>query len=179
MSALDTHMIDLYGYSNRELVEEEYIKDLNDIFERYGEGSKEHIKKLRTEPRTINDVFNSPKLGSAFNNDGRISQRKIYVVSIPEKDNNIVRGRFREDINGKIILSTSNEDRDWWQLDKAFITNIQRTNNVSFRNGEFFLPQNPEIVLGYDPVKLEETTSKHISNPQRKRSMHLGLFQHL
>ncbi len=165
MSALDTHMIDLYGYSNRELVEEEYIKDLNDIFERYGEGSKEHIKKLRTEPRTINDVFNSPKLGSAFNNDGRISQRKIYVVSIPEKDNNIVRGRFREDINGKIILSTSNEDRDWWQLDKAFITNIQRTNNVSFRNGEFFLPQNPEIVLGYDPVKLEETTSKHISNP--------------
>ena len=52
-----------------------------------------------------------------------------------------------------------------WQFDKEFITNIQHTINVIFRNGEYFIPQNPEIVLGYDPVKLEETTSKHISNP--------------
>lgn len=162
MSCLATHKIDKWGFPRVEEIQQEYVNDLEAIIKKHGEGSIEHIKKLRTEPRTINDVFDSPKLGSAFNNDGRVSKRKIYIINTPVGDRNYIRGKFEEDIHGKVKFNPDAQYHDWWKLS---LTNIKKPNNVAFFRGEYELPRNPEGVVGFDPVKLEEVTSKHISNP--------------
>jgi hypothetical protein len=162
MSCLDTHKIDRYGFSRVDEIEQEYVNDLDAIIKKHGEGSIEHIKKLRTEPRTINDVFDSPKLGSAFNNDGRISKRKIYVLNTPIENRGYIRGRFEEDMKGQVKFNTDPQYSDWWKIN---LTNIKKPNNVRYFNGEWELPRNPEGVVGFDPVKLEEVTSTHISKP--------------
>jgi hypothetical protein len=162
MSCLDTHLIDKYGFSDRGRVEEKYNNDLKAIIEKHGEGSKDHIELLRTAPRTINDVFDSPKLGSAFNSDGRVSRRKIYVANLPQSEKGYVCGKFFEDVNGKVYFDTSIEYKDWWKIS---LTNIAKPNNVRYWNKEYELPRNPETVIGFDPVKLEETRSDHISKP--------------
>lgn len=162
MSCLDTHKIDRYGFSRVDEIEQEYVNDLDAIIKKHGEGSIEHIKKLRTEPRTINDVFDSPKLGSAFNNDGRVSKRKIYVLNTPIENRGYLRGCFEEGMDGKVKFNTDPKFSDWWKIN---LTNIKKPNNVRHFNGEWELPRNPEGVVGFDPVKLEEVTSTHISKP--------------
>jgi hypothetical protein len=161
MSCYDIMEIDKYGFPNRELAEKKQEATLNQIIEKFGDGSKEHIRELRENPRTINDVFNSPKLGTTFNRSGRVSARKIYVFSTPPKQRGYLTGKFMEDVNGKIYFNTSDEYKNYgWKLN---LTNIPVPNNVKFTNTGYKLPRNPEGVVGYDPVKLEETISDKIS----------------
>lgn len=163
MSCYDIMELDQYGYPQREISEKKHESTLNDKIEKKGDGSKEHIMELRENPRTINDVFNSPKLGTTFNRTGRVSARKIRLNNIPPKERGYLQGKFMEDRNGKIYFNTSEEYRDYgWKIS---LLNIANPNNVRLIQGQYELPRNPEGVIGYDPVKLDEVVSSHISQP--------------
>lgn len=163
MSCYDIMEIDRYGFPNKELAQKKQEEMLNQIIDTHGEGSIEHIRELRENPRTIDDVFNSPKLGTTFNRDGRVSARKIAVRNTPQSQRPIKKGKFIEGVDGNVYFSTNDEYKDYgWEISLDVIANP----NPCKKYGVIWkLPPDPEGVVGYDPVKLDETTSTKISEP--------------
>lgn len=163
MSCYDIMEIDRYGFPNREVAQIKQESVLNQIIDKHGEGSIEHIRELRENPRTIDDVFNSPKLGTTFNRDGRISARKIAVRNTPIAQRPYKTGKFIEGVDGNVYFSTNEEYKDYgWYISLDVIANP----NPCKKYGVVWkLPTDPEGVVGYDPVKLDETTSTKISDP--------------
>ena len=165
ISCYDVLVVDKYGFSNKEEAEKEQERILNNIIEKYGEGSLEHISELRQSPRTINDVFDSPKLGTLFNVTGRISNRERIVLNTPPKNRPYVCGKFREDMKtNTIFFDTSEEYKDYgWKLTQLLPD--EKANRIKVYNGVYGLDRNPETAIGYDPVKLDEHISDHVSDP--------------
>lgn len=167
VSCYDVLLVDKYGFSNREEAEKEQERKLKLIIESEGggEGSFNHIQELRENPRTINDVFDSPKLGTLFNITGRISNRERIVLNTPIKDRPYVCGKFREDMKtNTIFFDTSEEYKDYgWKITQLLPP--EKANRVKIYNGIYALDRNPETSIGYDPVKLDEHISDHVSDP--------------
>lgn len=164
ISALDTMCVDKYGFSNRLEADKVISEEIQKKIDKYGEGSIEHIRELRELPRTINDVFDSPKLGTLFNINGRVSNRERVVLNTPIKNRGYLTGRFFEDINNKVYFDTDVKWKDYgWKLN--MILDDQKANNIRRFNSIYALPRNPEGCGGYDPVKLDEVISAHISQP--------------
>jgi hypothetical protein len=164
ISALDTMCVDRYGFSNRQEADKIISDLIKSKIDKFGEGSIEHIRELRELPRTINDVFDSPKLGTLFNINGRISNRERVVLNTPIKERGYLYGKFREDMTtGEVFFDTSEQYKDYgWKLS---LTNIDKPNHIRRIGGIYALQRNPESVVGYDPVRLDETISNHISQP--------------
>jgi hypothetical protein len=163
ISALDTMCVDKFGFSDRKEADRIITDLIQQKIDKHGEGSIEHIRELRELPRTINDVFDSPKLGTLFNINGRISARERIVINTPPKERGYLMGKFMENMNNEVIFNTDYEHRDFgWKLN---LINIKKDNNIRRFGGIYALPRNPETSIGYDPVRLDETISNHISQP--------------
>lgn len=162
ISAYEVLAIDIYGDGNIERAREIYEIEINGIIEKNGEHSFEHISYLRKNPRTIEDILNSPKTGSSFNGESRVTTWKDAVLCLPISERGYVGGKFIMD-NGIVVFDTSEKYKNYgWKIKGI---NIARRNLCRKIGREFTPPKNFEGVVGYDPVLLDDPISKHISQP--------------
>jgi len=162
ISAYEVLAIDKYGDSHEQRAKEIYDIEIREIIEKHGEHSFEHISFLRKNPRTIDDILNSPKTGSSFNGESRVTIRKDQVELTPLAERGYVGGKFIMD-NGRVIFDTSEKNANYgWKIKGI---NIARKNLCRKLGAEWIPPTNFEGMVGYDPVLLDDPISKHISQP--------------
>lgn len=171
ISCYDVANIDKYGFPDIEKNKEKQEHVLKQIIKEEGEFSKAHITELRENPRTIEDLLNSPKTGSSFNVGQKISIRKDALLHIPKEERGYVGGKFIMTHTG-VVFDTSQKDYGW--KIRGYI--LKTYNLCTKKNGYWTLPKFPEGVVGYDPVKFKKPTSKHFSQPSILIYKHLDHY---
>jgi len=162
ISAYEVLAIDKYGDGNIERATELYDIEIREIIEKNGEHSFEHISFLRKNPRTVDDILNSPKTGSSFNGESRVTTWKDTILSLPIAERGYVGGKFIMD-NGRVVFDTSSKYANYgWKIKGI---NIARKGLCRKLGAEWTPPTNIEGIVGYDPVLLDDPISKHISQP--------------
>lgn len=161
ISAYDVAFIDKYGYADYERAYKHQEETLKKIIKNDGEFSKAHITELRENPRTINDLINSPKNNATFNISQAITVQRDKIQLIPKEERGYIGGKFVMTQNGNIVFDASEKDYGW----KIKGINTARTNVCTKVGGEWKLPKVIEGVVGYDPVRFSNPTSNHYSIP--------------
>ncbi len=163
ISSYEVQNIDDYGFANVELNKANQEAELKKIIDSDGEFSHNHIKELREMPRTIEDIINSPKVGSTLNVESRITLQRERILNIPIAERGYIYGKFIMNANGEVIFDTS---KQWEKYGWKIKTTKREMKNLCRRvNKQWYLPKKPEGVVGYDPVRLKDPISKNFSLP--------------
>lgn len=175
ISAFEVLAIDKWGFSDEQRAMEIYETEIREIIEKHGEHSFEHISFLRKNPRTIEDILNSPKAGSSFNGESRVTKQREAVYCLPIEKRGYVGGKFIMD-NGVVTFDTSEKYKDYgWKIKGIVLKNYRLCRRSGY---DWVLPKKPEGTVGYDPVLLDQPISKHISQPSilifKKLDHHAG-----
>jgi hypothetical protein len=166
INCYEVMFIDQYGVSDEGRAMEHQENELRKIIEMDGEFSVKHIKELRENPRTIDDILNSPKTGATFNVKSRVTKRKEALLITPVEARGYVTGKFIMTDNGVVEFDTNPIYAKYgWKMRGTIIANRRLCKKIG---GEWKLPQKPEGVVGYDGVLHNKPTSNHFSQPAIK-----------
>lgn len=165
INCYEVMFIDKFGVADESRAMEHQERELRKIIEMEGEFSIPHIKELRENPRTIDDILNSPKTGATFNVKSRVTKRKEALLNTPIEARGYIMGKFVMTDNGVVFDTNPIHAKFGWKIKTTKIANTRLCSKVG---GYWKLPKDPEGVVGYDGVIHNKPTSKHFSQPAIK-----------
>jgi hypothetical protein len=151
--------IDKYGKCDQDAAKE-YLQDQrNEIISDYGEDSKEYLYYIRKYPFTAEEAMESVGESGTFSRMRLESHlRSLTVVSSVNKP--YVQGYFKPKDYG---AEWHPDKKGVWKF-KALPSQIS-SNRCKYlsKKKEWLLPDNPEGLIGNDPVRTADNTSDHKS----------------
>lgn len=154
---------DVYGFVNKEMVEEWVWKEHN----KFPKNSQQYIYSLYKLPIKEEHALLAAASNKQIFPYLRMSSRLSELESKTIDQKPYVRGRLDEDSKGKVWFEADPYGVWLISLHPYFSAerNIDTRNRWRFKNGVYFPPVNPEFVGGYDPnrYKTKNTTSTSLS----------------